>query len=512
MIKKKGFKAAEIVVFFLLAALMLSGLNRVFLPKWSDEYKSGTTARSFYELPENSIDVLILGSSHVICGIDANHLYAEYGISAYSCGTEAQPILGSYVWLREALRFHELKAVVLDVADVFASSDEASYRKSFDYMRLSSVKLDGLRRYREINPEMSFGSYLFPLITYHNRWDELTAEDFDGPADLALRGFYPRGEVRGVEFGGIDLADTDERYPIGEQNLADFLAIVELCEAEGIELVLVETPSIDFDTASHNAIQAIADEHGLRFMDFNVTSQWPNIDYPNHMADFKHFNLHGAAAASDYIAAELLSKLSLPDRRGDRHLDELDAVYQAERSKTLLRSAPDALSYLQTLKDSGFALFIVSDADKYTSADGDIAAALRDLGLTLLEPSEEKRSYAAILAPPLVENAPFTAHEYLGDAGETASFAGSLNYAELDYSLFGTADSVSIVLNGVEYAPNSPGLNIVAWDIGANCLADRVSINFMLPTCPLVRSGGPDGDRSDGYRGDGVPRPEGASY
>ncbi len=486
MIHKKGFKAAEIVVFFLLAALMLAGLNKIFLPKWSDEYKSGTTARSFYDLPENSIDVLILGSSHVICGVDANHLYAEHGISAYSCGTEAQPILGSYVWLREALRFQDIRAVVLDVADVFAQSDEASYRKSFDYMRFSSVKWEGLRRYQQINPDMSFGSYLFPLITYHNRWDELTAEDFDGPADLPLRGFYPRAEVRDMEFKGIDPAATDELYPIPEQNLQDFLSIIELCKTEGIELILMESPSIDFDAASHNAIQAIADEQGLRFLDFNVTGDYPNIDYPRHMADFKHFNLHGAAVATDYIAAELKG-LELPDRRGDAFLDELDAVYQTERTKTLLLAAPDALSYLELLEDSGFELFLASDADKYAAATGDMAKALEALGLRLSLPSEDKRSYAAVLAPPQAADAPFTAHEYLGDPGETAGLAGRLNYAELDYSLSGSPDSVSILLNGEEYAPGTAGLNIVVWDGAKGELVDAVSINLNLPTTPLIR-------------------------
>lgn len=485
MIHKKAFKIAEVVAFFLLAALMLAGLNKVFLPKWSDEYKSGTITRSFYDLPKNSVDVLILGSSHVICGVDANRMYSEHGISAYSCGTEAQPILGSYAWLQEALRFQDLQAVVFDVADVFAHSDEASHRKSFDYMRLSSVKLEALRRYEELNPDMSFGSYLFPLITYHNRWNELTAEDWNGPDDLSLRGFYIRPEVRGLDFAGIDLSETDETYPIPEQNLAVFLDMIALCQQEGIELLLVECPSIDFDTESHNAIQAIADEHGLTFMDFNVTAQWPDIDYAADMADFKHFNVHGAAKATDYISRELLAACDLPDRRGDEYLDELDAVYAAELDAALLRGVEDAHAYLEALNNENFAVLMATDADKFSAVDEDLAAAFQALGLRSELNTGEKLCYAAASQTGAA----------LGEArqAEPIALQGDLSDGST-YAIYANEDGVSITINGLERATNDPGLNIVVWDLRRGDVVDSVSINANLPTLPLIRpEAQPDG-------------------
>lgn len=490
MIHKKGFLLFQIILFFLLAALMLGLLNQVFLPKWSDGYKSGTTARGFYELPKNSLDVLILGSSHVICGVDANRMYSEHGISAYSCGTEAQPILGSYAWLREALRFHELKAVVLDVADVFAQSDEASYRKSFDYMRLSSVKLEALSRYRDINPDMSFGSYLFPLITYHSRWNELSAEDFNGPSDLSLRGFYIRTEVRGSEFAGVDLSETSERAPIPEQNLAVFLDIIELCRAEGLELLLIESPSIDFDTQSHNAIQAIADEYGLRFLDFNVTDQWPAIDYPNHMADFKHFNVHGAAAATDYICQALAETCDLPDRRGDPQLEQLDLLYRFELDRSLLQSAPDTLSYLQSIDPERYAVLMVSDGDKYSAARGDIALALEELGLRSVLAGEEKRCFAAVC-----ESGSTLGEQLSPDA---VSLEGQLSDGSL-YRITADEDAYSILINGREYATDLPGLNLVVWDLENSRAADCVAINLSLGTQPLSRPESSLGDYGSDY-------------
>lgn len=491
MIHKKAFKIAEVAAFFLLAALMLAGLNKVFLPKWSDEYKSGTTTRSFYDLPKNSVDVLILGSSHVICGVDANRMYAEHGIAAYSCGTEAQPILGSYAWLQEALRFQDIRAVVFDVADVFAQSDEASHRKSFDYMRLSSVKLDALERYEELNPDMSFGSYLFPLITYHNRWNELTAEDWNGPDDLALRGFYIRPEVRGMDFAGIDLSKTDKSSPIPEQNLAIFLDMIALCEQEGIELLLVECPSIDFDTESHNAIQAIADEHALSFMDFNVTSQWPAIDYAADMADFKHFNVHGAAKATDYISQQLLSVCDLPDRRGDEYQDSLHAVYAAELDAALLRGTQDARAYLQALDNENFAVLMATDPDKFSAVDDDLAASFAALGLKENLNTGEKLGYAAVTQ----------AGAALAESRQEAPIALEGELADgSTYTIHAGEDSVSIVIDGREYATGDAGLNLVVWDLRRSEVVESLSINANLPSLPLIRpEGHPDGPGGPGY-------------
>lgn len=480
MIHKKGFIIAQTILFFLLATLMLSAFNTVFTPKWSDEYKSGSNIRGFYDMPRGSVDVLVLGSSNVICGVDANRMYADHGISAYSCGTEAQPILGSYAWLREALRFHDLQAVVLDVANVFAHSDEASYRKSFDYMRLSPVKWEALRRYQSINPDMSFGSYLLPFITYHSRWNELTAEDWNGPEDLALRGFYIRPEVRGLPFPGFDPDEAAEPYPIPQDNLAVFLDIIALCRQEGLELILVESPSIDFDAASHRAIQDIADEHGLAFLDFNIPDLWPNIDHAAHMADFKHFNVHGAAAATDYICRELQSRCDLPDRRGDDYLDGLDAVYAVELDRVLLQSHKEAHTYLEALDNEHYAVLMASDPDKFAAADESLIQSLAALGMKTVLNDGDALAYAGAFA------AGSALSEQRGPA--PLSLSGSLPDGST-YTVTAAENSVSIRINGVEYAPDRPGLNLVVWDLRCGEAVDALAINAGLPSLPLTRTG-----------------------
>lgn len=130
----------------LIAALLFCLITRIFTPKWSGYWKSSDTVTGFYELDEDSIDTLIIGSSQVISGISPMELYQSAGISAYSLGTEQQPVLCSYYLLREALDTQpNLKAVIFEVTELFNVCSEASYRKGLDYLPLNAAKWEAIQ-------------------------------------------------------------------------------------------------------------------------------------------------------------------------------------------------------------------------------------------------------------------------------------------------------------------------------------------------------------------------------
>jgi hypothetical protein len=325
-------------VFFLLTALLVTGLNAVLKPKWSTGFKSGSNIRGFYAMPGNTIDVLILGSSNVICGVDANVMLEEGGISAWACGTEAQPLFGSLAWLEEALRFQSPSAVVLDVGDLFEGFDEVSYRKTFDYMRLSPLKIRTLREYKANHDNINFFSYILPLVQYHGRWNELSREDFFYK-DVYLKGFFIRTEMRGAAIPGIDTADRSERE-IPQENLDSLLKIIGICKERNIELLLISCPSIRITAQEHNAVERIAEECGLTFLDFNDVSMWPDIDYSADMADFQHFNVYGAKKATKHILDVLKAQSSLPDRSDSALQIRLSAEYRSELERMIGTAGP----------------------------------------------------------------------------------------------------------------------------------------------------------------------------
>ena len=58
--------------------------------------------KRFYELEDDSVDVLFLGSSHVFETYNTSVLWDEYGIASYVLGGSVQPMWNTYFYMKEA--------------------------------------------------------------------------------------------------------------------------------------------------------------------------------------------------------------------------------------------------------------------------------------------------------------------------------------------------------------------------------------------------------------------------
>ena len=57
--------------------------------------------RALYDQPKDTIDVVMLGSSHVHCGINTAKLFSDYGIAGYDLSSAEQSLWVSYHYLKE---------------------------------------------------------------------------------------------------------------------------------------------------------------------------------------------------------------------------------------------------------------------------------------------------------------------------------------------------------------------------------------------------------------------------
>ena len=90
----------RITGFLLILLMVLAGINRVFKMKYGDGIYSLT---KFYEQKKDSVDVLVLGSSHAFENINTGTLWDEYGMASYVLGGSRQPSWNTYYYLKEAL-------------------------------------------------------------------------------------------------------------------------------------------------------------------------------------------------------------------------------------------------------------------------------------------------------------------------------------------------------------------------------------------------------------------------
>ena len=87
-------------------------IDRVLLLKRYDGVKP---MQSFYAQEPGTVDVLLLGNSHMGVHVDTATLWQEYGISAFALWGGVQPMWNSYHFLTEALKTQTPRAVVLEI-------------------------------------------------------------------------------------------------------------------------------------------------------------------------------------------------------------------------------------------------------------------------------------------------------------------------------------------------------------------------------------------------------------
>ena len=131
----------KMLVFPLICTLIFCGIQTIFTVKATPS--SGIVSQ-FYDLPEDSVDVLFLGSCNIYNNVSTVTLWEEYGISAYNFATSDQSMCTSYYFLKSALSRQQPKLVVIDVLMLieYLEITEENYRWALDYMPLNKTKLE----------------------------------------------------------------------------------------------------------------------------------------------------------------------------------------------------------------------------------------------------------------------------------------------------------------------------------------------------------------------------------
>ena len=176
----------------IIGGLLLITLDRVFLPKWSyPQFENASyQMESFWNLPNDTNDVLFFGTSHMVSGISPMEIYEKNGIVSYNLGTSCQPIQGTYYLLKEALKYQSPKVIVLDVSNLFyQGTEDFSWEIIFHNLPEGVNKGECVTsyinrwKYEDTEFERSttgesdiieqFVNNYFTILRFHERWKEI---------------------------------------------------------------------------------------------------------------------------------------------------------------------------------------------------------------------------------------------------------------------------------------------------------------------------------------------------
>jgi len=255
-------------------------------------------------------------------------MWEDYGFTGYirSVGGQAPAI--SYYYLLEALNYQKPDVVVIDASTpLFEEYDidekEGKVRNAVDPMKLSIGKLRLILDIVTRSEKQTLASYLFPLLRYHSRWDELDRVDFQYNLRNEMdpyKGFFK------FDFGAENINFPEDYMQhsnmIAEYSMTDlgyYKKMFQLCQEKDIAIVLVTMPRVDWDYSRHLGTKQLAETYNIPYIDYCLDENLEvlGLDLKTDFHNENHLTTLGAQKVSRHLGAFLQQTYGLEDKRND---------------------------------------------------------------------------------------------------------------------------------------------------------------------------------------------------
>ncbi len=299
---------------------------------------------SFYNLPENSLDVLFVGSSKYLRGISPNQIYLQTGISSYNRSSELIPAEIQYLYVVDSFKTQKPKVVFLSTSTLTGGFDE-EWGEYYYYMSMNKVKYSEEKKEiaeaitrEKIKGVGSAMSLLFPAIKYNDRKNSLLYRDKLTYSNINTRGQDPYWEVKkqlpGREnFTGKINANTNESFVFDATTKEYLDKTIEFCKQNGAQVVICDVPGREWTNVNYAAARSLAKEHDVVHLECMINKYYEKID-ENTQIDWhdtrRHYNGWGAYNLNIFLGTFLNENFELADYRGqDKEITKsLDEDYK----------------------------------------------------------------------------------------------------------------------------------------------------------------------------------------
>lgn len=289
---------------------------------------------SFHNLPEDSMDVIVLGSSHAQYSFSPTFFYEDTGLYAYTLGSACQPLEVSYQMLREALKTQSPKLVILET---YTATPLRSACEADSCYVTAEYQMRGMEKINTINylPEEKAVTYRNDFINYHNDWRTKETFDFlfeedDKSIDQSF-GYIPIESDSSYDnwWYAIKYNDKNNDVELDELDLDSLNNILNLCRENNIELLMYFTPMDMLDELNQKyryKVWEYCEDNNVKYVDFVDLSEELDYRIPVHNDGF-HSKVTGANVTTSYLANFVKENNYEFDHKDDENLNKLYEYY-----------------------------------------------------------------------------------------------------------------------------------------------------------------------------------------
>ena len=357
-------KLMRAICFCLLFVILFVFLSGAFIPRTgtTEDGMESRISKAYRGEPRDSIDTVFIGNSDIYRAISPVDLFHQTGITSAIAGRPNKQLSEVPGDIRDILRYQNPKTIVLET-DCMFSGTNPGFKKGISPLEAEAAKVDVagqapskatdadvagqapskatdadvagqapskatdaphqniFDRCKALLQEgdsafLAALNYKFPLVKYHDNWKHLKLTTF----------LQPRGKYH-FSNKGMAYANTVKAYPFGneymqlsggkhamlsEEKLDQFQKIYDLCDRNGVRLVLLTVPSANtWNKGKSDTVKQLAKKYNLTYYDYN--RQLPaGFDWATDSKDGgNHLNYAGASAVTKDLAKKLTDDLTM---------------------------------------------------------------------------------------------------------------------------------------------------------------------------------------------------------
>ena len=344
-------KLMRAICFCLLFVILFVFLSGAFIPRTgtTEDGMESRISKAYRGEPRDSIDTVFIGNSDIYRAISPVDLFHQTGITsaiAVRPNKQLSEVPGD---IRDILRYQNPKTIVLET-DCMFSGTNPGFKKGISPLEAEAAKVDvagqapskatdadvaGQAPSKATNaPQQNIFdkckallqegdsaflaalNYKFPLVKYHDNWKHLKLTTFlqpHGKYHFSNKGMAYANTVKAYPFGNEYMQLSGGKHAmLSEEKLDQFQKIYDLCDRNGIRLVLLTVPSANtWNKGKSDTVKQLAKKYDLTYYDYN--RQLPaGFDWATDSKDGgNHLNYTGASAVTKDLAKKLTDDLTM---------------------------------------------------------------------------------------------------------------------------------------------------------------------------------------------------------
>lgn len=331
--KEKLRISASIIAFTGIFLVLLTALS--YVVRTNGDVKDRFSG--FYAEKNDTLDIVMIGSSPVFPYYAAPKIWGDSGIAMYPLSSNLQRPAAMKYLVQESEKSQSPQLYIFEMR-MFTIEDEklcenmAYTRGVTDNLRYSPLRYAAIQALvPEDTPEGRLSFYL-DIIKYHTNWRMLTL-----PSEWANAAYYKKNPLKGYQFkdevGPLSMprsGGAGGTEPIPPEQEAYLRDLIDFLRSEGKDALFIVSPYGESlkDQQMFNYMAEVVDSYGYPFLNMNDHYEELGLVFEEDYADYgSHTNAVGAEKCTDFLTKYLQEHYGFADKRGDKDYASWDEAY-----------------------------------------------------------------------------------------------------------------------------------------------------------------------------------------